>query len=176
VAALALLSSVGVPYVTWLGYDGARNQDDAWNFDKMAAGMTAGLLWIAVIALALVAYACSPSRRSGVWLTVLSAAAISLPVLGGALGDYAWHREFDHNRRLAEEVIQAVEQHRKEHGTYPQRLDELTRSVTTKLQRGRHTHDLKYSHTGPESYVLQYGYGWYDYTYNSPTGEWSKLD
>src|SRR5262245_21928898 len=142
VVALTLLSSLGIPYVTWLCYDAARSQDDAWNFDKIDAGITAGLLWVAISALALVAFACSPSRRSGVWLTVLSATAMFLPVLGSARGDYGWHREFAHNRRLAEEVIQAVEEYRKEHGTYPQRLDELRRPVTTTLHRGRHTHDL----------------------------------
>ena len=175
-AALVLLSCVAIPYAAWLCYDGSVNKDDAWNFDSLTAGWTALFLWGAIAALALAVYACLPSRRSAVLLTGLCLAALLPPLLGQALGEYGWRREFQRNRRHAEEAIEAVEEYRKEHGTYPDRLEDVRRPITITLYRGRHTHPLEYGPGGPGGFVLQYRYGWYIYTYDPGKAEWSRTD
>ena len=175
-AALVLLSGLATPYAAWLRYDGSVNKDDAWNFDSLAASWTALFLWGAIAALALAVYACLPSRRSAVLLTGLCLAVLLLPLLGLALGEDCWWRQFQRNRRHAEEAIEAVEEYRKEHGNYPDRLEDVRRPITTTLYRGRHTHSLEYRPGGPGGFVLQYRYGWYTYTYDPGKAEWSRTD
>jgi hypothetical protein len=135
------------------------------------AVMLSGLLCVAVTALGLAAYACLPSRRTANALATLFLAALLLPVAGCACGSFLWQREFQANRRHAEEVIRAVEASWQEHGYYPAELEGLPAT----LRRGRHTHELKYD-GGGSGFTLEYAYGWYTYRYHSWEGKWEARD
>jgi hypothetical protein len=177
VTALAAVSAVGLPCGAWLPFQEARNSDEAWDDFGVVfmAGLLSVSLGVAVTALGAAAYACLRSRRTGHALVALPLAALVLPVAGCACEAFLWQREFQANRRHAEEVIGALEAYRREHGYYPGELGDLPTPPATTFLRGRYTHELKYD-GGRSGFTLEYAYGWYTYMYESGTGTWSSRD
>ena len=173
---LAVLLAAGFLYGTWLPFKAARNSDGAWRFEFIIAGKLSLLLSVVIAALGLLTYACMPSRRSALALKILIATAMLLPIGGCVVGEVCWQREFDCNRRLADDLVQALEHYREEHASYPAHVLDLPRPVTTALHRGDQAHELEYWPMGPGGYTLRYRYGWYEYTYDSGTQSWSRRD
>jgi hypothetical protein len=174
--AIAVVLAVGIPYGTWLPFHAARNSDGAWDFASIIAGELSLLLGVVSAFLGLLGFVCVPSRRLARALMILVAVAFLSPISGWVIGDFCWQCEFEGNRRQAENVVHALEDYREEHGSYPARLLDLPQPVTTTLHRGHEAHELEYSPTGPGGYTLRYGYGWYEYTYDSGTQLWSSRD
>jgi hypothetical protein len=154
----------------------ARNSDGAWHWETLAAANLVLRFGGVGSALGLAAYACLPSRRTAAALAALLLAVLLPPVCGCACGSFLWQREFDGNRRQAEAIIRALEEYRQQHGGYPGSLADLPRPPATTFRRGDNADQLEYRSWGPGGFLLEYGDGWYTYTYDSGTGKWEARD
>jgi hypothetical protein len=175
--AIIVLSSVGIAYLTWELFDTARNSDGGWDDASLPfALLPCFLFWAAISILGVFAYACQPSNRRQLLAVACSACTVLVPFLGCSTGKYLWQREFDVNRRSADEVVEALQLHRERHGAYPASLTELEAPVRTAFQRGRCSHQLEYHRTEKGGFVVEYHYGWYCYRYDSSETDWSRFD
>jgi hypothetical protein len=176
IATLAVVSAVGIPYGTWLTFQAARNSDGAWNFEWMLTWTLLLRFGVIGAVLGLLGFVCVPSRRLALVLKALVALGFLSLIGGCVIGGFCWQWEFDWNRREADNVVRELEEYREDHGTYPAGLLDLPRPVITTLRRGDYTHEMEYWPTGPGGFTLRYGYGWYEYTYDSGTQRWSRRD
>jgi hypothetical protein len=73
-------------------------------------------------------------------------------------------------------VIARLEAFRSTSGEYPVGAEEAGVETPVAIRRGDHTYELEYHRLSPTQFVLRYGYGWYEYIYDSEKGAWEAHD
>jgi hypothetical protein len=167
---------VGMVFAFRLTYNVARSQSGGL-IDGAALGSLCPAVPCGLVALLLVL----ALRRLGARRESLAALLGWLVMVGGffaggRVGQWVWDREFENNRRRAEGVIARLETFRADHGEYPARLEEAEVDTPVTIRRADSTYELQYQRPSPTQFTLRYGYGWYEYVYDSEKGAWEAHD
>jgi hypothetical protein len=175
-ARLMVLSLTGVGvFASWVNYQMMRYSDGAWGDVAAFQGAACIALPGSLVTLLLVLRL----NRLGVprrdYLAGLTCWVLMVGgfLAGGLAGRWQRGREFDANREEAEAVVGRLEAYRAERGEYPADLGAVGGGT---VFRGGRQDDMRYWRASPTRFVLSYGYGWYEYRYDSDSREWEERD
>ncbi len=173
---LTVLMLVGAVAAFRLTYDAARSQsgglDDLGATVNVCFAVPYGLVALLLVLLLRPLGA----RRESLAALLGWAVMVGGFLVGGKAGQWVWDREFENNRRRAEGVVARVEAFRADHGDYPASLEEAGVDTPVTVRRADSTYELQYQRPSPTHFELRYGYGWYEYVYDSANGAWEAHD
>lgn len=114
------------------------------------------------------------NKKIYAYLFLAIALALTASSCAYLVGKHIWRNEIGENKKIAQNIVILLEAYKTEHGAYPDSLGQIGKGGLL-LPRGDLKEELEYKkYEG--CFSLSIDYGWYDWVYDSKTGQWGLVE
>lgn len=157
-----------------------RNSDRGFDSAMLSGQLIVAIIFITgiVTAAAIVLFAKAREQEEiGSFLFLLVLWLFSLVTIKVASwkGECIWVVEYNETKALANQLVQKLNNHLDEHGSFPATLKEVKSPSALTPSNGKVV-ELHYEAVNQGRFVLRYSYGWYRHEFDSEKSSWVTKD